>query len=138
MVNIVWGIFLIIGIVFGQTSLAKINLEVQKLKQEVDNKEEEIVIDAPPSGDDSEELPLLLTIGSSITMVASSLMTGITVFSSVSSGQKTIVQASPQLIMMGTMIFASLIMPRVTAAYQKKRKRKKLLMYQVYPQIPHR
>lgn len=34
-------ILLIIGIVFGQTSLAKINLEVQKLKQEVDNKEEE-------------------------------------------------------------------------------------------------
>ena len=87
--------------------------------------EEEIVIDAPPSGDDSEELPLLLTIGSSLTMVASSLMTGITVFSSVSSGQKTIVQAIPQLIMMGTMIFASLIMPRVTSAYQKKRKKKK-------------
>ena len=34
-------ILLIIGIVFGQTSLAKINLEVQYLKQEVDNKEEE-------------------------------------------------------------------------------------------------
>ena len=34
-------ILLIIGIVFGQTSLAKINLEVQKLKQEVDKKEEE-------------------------------------------------------------------------------------------------
>jgi len=34
-------ILLIIGIVFGQTSLAKINLEVQKLKEEVDTKEEE-------------------------------------------------------------------------------------------------
>ena len=33
-------ILLIIGIVFGQTSLAKINLEVQKLKQEVEKKEE--------------------------------------------------------------------------------------------------
>lgn len=33
-------ILLIIGIVFGQTSLAKINLEVQKLKEEVDKKEE--------------------------------------------------------------------------------------------------
>ncbi len=34
-------ILLIIGIVFGQTSLAKINLEVQKLKEQVDKKEEE-------------------------------------------------------------------------------------------------
>lgn len=33
-------ILLVIGIVFGQTSLAKINLEVQKLKEEVENKEE--------------------------------------------------------------------------------------------------
>lgn len=33
-------IMLIIGIVCGQTTLAKVNLEVQKLKKEVDNKEE--------------------------------------------------------------------------------------------------
>lgn len=34
-------ILLVIGIVFGQTSLAKINLEVQKLKEQVEAKEEE-------------------------------------------------------------------------------------------------
>ena len=34
-------LLLIVGIVFGQTSLAKINLEVQKLKEEVETKEEE-------------------------------------------------------------------------------------------------
>lgn len=34
-------IFLIIGIVCGQTTLAKMNLEVQKLKQNVENEEEE-------------------------------------------------------------------------------------------------
>lgn len=34
-------ILLVIGIVFGQTSLAKINLEVQKLKEQVEVKEEE-------------------------------------------------------------------------------------------------
>ena len=33
-------ILLIVGIVFGQVSLAKINLEVQKLKEEVEEKEE--------------------------------------------------------------------------------------------------
>lgn len=34
-------IFLIIGIVCGQTTLAKMNLEVQKLKQSVESEEEE-------------------------------------------------------------------------------------------------
>lgn len=34
-------ILLIVGIVFGQVSLAKINLEVQRLKEQVENKEEE-------------------------------------------------------------------------------------------------
>ena len=33
-------ILLIVGIVFGQTALAKINLDVQKLKKQVENKEE--------------------------------------------------------------------------------------------------
>jgi len=33
-------ILLIVGIVFGQVSLAKINLEVQKLKEEVETSEE--------------------------------------------------------------------------------------------------
>jgi len=34
-------ILLIIGIVFGQASLAKINLEVQRLKEQVENKKED-------------------------------------------------------------------------------------------------
>ena len=33
-------ILLIIGIVFGQTTLAKVNLEVQKLKEEVEERKE--------------------------------------------------------------------------------------------------
>lgn len=33
-------ILLIVGIVFGQVTLAKVNLEVQKLKEEVENQEE--------------------------------------------------------------------------------------------------
>ena len=33
-------ILLIVGIVFGQTALAQINLDVQKLKKQVENKED--------------------------------------------------------------------------------------------------
>ena len=90
-------------------------------------KHEEIEIDAPPAGNNEEELPVLLTIGSSITMAASSLMMGFTVISSVASGQKTILQTLPQIITTAAMIFGSLIMPRITSSYQKKRKKKKEL-----------
>ena len=85
----------------------------------------EIEIDAPPSGDHQEELPLLLTLGSSLTMATSSLMMGFTVISSVSSGKRTWLDALPQIITMFAMIFGSLIMPRITKAYQKKQKKKK-------------
>jgi len=84
-----------------------------------------IEIDAPPQGNNEEEMPVLLTIGSSITMAASSLMMGFTVITSVSSGQRTILQALPQIITMVAMIFGSLIMPKITSSYQKRRKKKK-------------
>lgn len=87
--------------------------------------EVEIEIDAPPSGDNQEELPLLLTLGSSLTMVASSLMMGFTVISSISSGKRTWLDALPQIVTMVAMVFGSLIMPRITSAYQKRRKKKK-------------
>ena len=87
--------------------------------------EEEIEIDPPPNGDNNEEMPVLLTIGSSITMAASSLMMGFTVIQTVSSGQKSWLEALPQIITTAAMIFGSLIMPRITNSYQKRRKKKR-------------
>ena len=85
----------------------------------------EFEIDSPPAGDTTEELPFLLTIGSSITMAASTIMMGFSLFSGISSGQRTWLQALPQMVTMGCMIIASLIMPKVTKAYQKKQRKKK-------------
>lgn len=85
----------------------------------------EIEIDAPPGGDNQEELPILLTIGSSLTMAASSLMMGFTIISSISSGQKTWLDVLPQMITTAVMIFGSLVMPRITSSYQKRKRKKK-------------
>ncbi|MEG2564157.1 MAG: type VII secretion protein EssC [Bacilli bacterium] len=86
--------------------------------------EENIVIDAPPKGDLAEELPFILSIGSSITMAASSLMTGYTVIYGLSTGTKTLMSALPALVMTVAMIIGCLILPRVTSSYQKNRKKK--------------
>jgi len=96
----------------------------------------DIEIDSPPGGDSTEDLPILLTLGSSITMAASSLMMGFTVISSISTGKKTIVQVLPQIITTVAMIFGSLIMPRITSAYQKnkrkKREKERQIKYKAY------
>ncbi len=85
----------------------------------------EIQIDAPPNGENQEELPVLLTIGSSVTMATSSLMMGFSVVSTISSGQSTWIQVLPQIITVASMIFGSLIMPRITSAYQKRKRKKR-------------
>ena len=85
----------------------------------------EIQIDAPPAGDEQEELPLILTLGSSLTMAASSLMMVFSTITTIASGQRSWLQTLPQLITTAAMIFGSLIMPRVTSSYQKKKRKKK-------------
>ena len=85
----------------------------------------EITIDNPPGSQLGEDLPFLLTIGSSLTMASSSLMMGFSIYSTVSTGSKTILQALPQIITFVCMIIGSLIMPKLTKAYQKKQQKKK-------------
>ena len=82
--------------------------------------ETEIEIEAPPQSEVKEELPWLLSIGSSVTMAASSLMMGWNVGSGLISGNRTILDVLPQIVMCLAMIFGSLIMPRVISSYQKK------------------
>lgn len=91
-------------------------------------KEEYVKIEPVPQSEIKEDMPLFLSIGSSITMAASSLMTGYTVIYGLSTGNKTIMSSLPQIVMCVTMIFGSLIIPRIASKYQKKQaaKREKL------------
>ena len=85
----------------------------------------DVEIDSPPVEEKMEDLPLLLSLGTSVSMAASSLMMGFSIYSSISTGQKTWLSALPQIITTVCMIFASLVMPRIMKKYQKKQKIKK-------------
>lgn len=92
---------------------------IPRIKEIVE--EEEVEIDPPPGSQEQEETPFLLTLGSSITMAASSLMMGYNVGYGLISGTRTILSALPQIVMCIAMIIGSLIMPRIVTAYQKKK-----------------
>lgn len=92
-----------------------------------------IEIDSPPSKDATEDIPFLLTIGTSLTMLASSFVTGYSIFDNLSSGKKTLIGVLPQLIMTICMIIGSIIFPRLISAYNKrKRKRREELRQTKY------
>ena len=76
-------------------------------------KEEYVKIEPVPQSEIKEDMPLFLSIGSSITMAASSLMTGYTVIYGLSTGSKTLMSSLPQIVMCVTMIFGSLIIPKI-------------------------
>lgn len=96
----------------------------------------EITIDSPPSKNVQEDIPFLLSIGTSLTMVASSFVTGYSIFNGISSGEKTIKNFVPQIIMLVTMIFGSLFIPRLITYYNKrkqtKREKTRQTKYQAY------
>ena len=94
-----------------------------RLKQSLE--EEEITIDAPPQNQETEDMPFLLTLGSSITMLSTSCMTGYSAISGLASGEKYVTDVLPQLIMCAALITGSILMPRIIAAYQKKRRKKR-------------
>ncbi len=87
--------------------------------------EEEVVIDAPPEEQKEEHTPFVLALGSSLTMVASSFMMGFSVVTGLSSGTRTIIDVLPQIVMCVALVIGSIIMPKVTTAYNNKLKRKR-------------
>ena len=84
-----------------------------------------VEIDAPPNEEKIDTMPAILTVGSSLTMSASSLMMGYSVIYGMRNGTRTLIDSLPQIVMCVCMVIGSLIMPRITTAYQKKQKRKK-------------
>lgn len=87
--------------------------------------EKEVVIDAPPEEEKEQHTPFILSLGSSLTMAASSFMMGFSVVNGLSSGTRKFVDVLPQLVMCIAMIFGSMIMPKITTAYTNKLRRKR-------------
>lgn len=87
------------------------------------NEPQEVNIDAPPANQNSgEDLPFLLSIGSSLTMVSSSFVTGYNVYYNISSGNKTLLDSLPSILMIVAMIIGSILIPKLASRYQRKKK----------------
>ena len=83
--------------------------------------DETIVIDAPPGNQAPEEdMPFLLTIGTSLTMAASAIFMMYNNIVNLYTGKSTVVSAVPAILLSTLMIFGCLVMPRLVKRYQKK------------------
>ncbi len=89
--------------------------------------EKEIVeIDSPPANQNTnEELPFILSIGTGITMAASSFFMIYQTGYGIYSGNTKMTTGIPTLILSVIMLFGSLVLPRITSKYQKKQKLKR-------------
>ncbi len=93
-----------------------------RLKQSIIH--EEIKIDQPPDCYEEEHTPVLLTLGSMVTMLSSAAMNIYNTVAGMVSGETKLKQAIPALIMAACMLFGGALMPRITAAYQRKKAKK--------------
>ncbi len=82
---------------------------------------EEIEIDLPPGKEEMTKLPWYITLGTSLTMVGMSFIFGFNVYQGITNN-KPITQLLPQIVMLVSMLFGSLIMPKVMNHYNKKMK----------------
>ncbi|MBQ4634068.1 MAG: type VII secretion protein EssC [Bacilli bacterium] len=82
-------------------------------------------IDAPPSKEEIQDVPLWATMAPMLTMVASSSITLSNAIMSYLDGEKTFTQILPTLIISGCMVFTMLIWPNINKKIQKRNKIKK-------------
>jgi len=73
-------------------------------------------IDSPPTSPISEEMPWLLVMGSSLAM---GMMSLVTLFSAIATMNVT------SMVMGGSMLLGTVMLPTITKSYEKKRKHKK-------------
>ena len=94
-----------------------------RLKEVIDN--EEIEIDPPPTKEVEDQTPLILILGTSLTMGVMSIMNLYTAISGIINGTRTLANALPQIIMSFAMICGSIIIPQISRRWQKKQRIKK-------------
>lgn len=99
--------------------------------------EQTIKVDAPPPKQDKDnDMPFLLSIGSSFTMIGMSSMNAYSIITSLASGESDIATQIPGIVMCVTMIIGSLLVPMLTKVFQKnlakKREEKRQIKYGEY------
>lgn len=93
-----------------------------RFKRDVETKV--IKVDAPPSSQQKEEMPLMLTIGPSLTMGMACLTTGLfAVNNAIQNGN--IASAAPSIVMSVSMLLGTVMWPILTKKYEKNRTRER-------------
>ncbi len=86
--------------------------------------DEEVVLTPPPGSNKTEELPFILTLGSSITMLGSSFMMTYMVIYNLSKDKSSLATMIPQIVTCATMIIGSILMPKIISSYNKRKNKK--------------
>ena len=95
---------------------------VPVMKSQIEEKD--VVVDSPPGGEGDEKAPFWITLGSSLIMMASSFMMAANIYTNLSAG-KGIMAVLPQIIMLVALLFGSVIIPKFTRSYQRKKKKQR-------------
>ena len=82
---------------------------------------QKVIINDPPTPEKDNSLPFLLSMGSSLTMASSSLISSYTVIYSLSNGTTQLATAIPSLLMCFMMLIGSVLMPRLIQNYNKNK-----------------
>lgn len=87
--------------------------------------EEETVIDAPTNKESREELPLIFTLGASMTMVITSFATLYRSISNYNQGRGSKSELIISIVTASAMIICSFLIPKLSMMYNRKRKKKR-------------
>ncbi len=79
----------------------------------------ELKIDSPPSKQEKQEIPAILTLGPMLTMSLTSVVTCYTTISNVQNKNQTWSEAIPSLLISGVMMLSFFLWPLVTNLFQK-------------------
>jgi len=88
-------------------------------------KKEVIHIDEPPEAIKGDEMPVFLSLGSTIMMGMTSMVTGIMAIIELSNGESDFMQALPSLLICVSMFFACIFFPILINRFQTKKREKR-------------
>ena len=87
--------------------------------------EYQLAMTPPPSKSESEEMPLILTLGPALTMGVVSIISLVNLITKIVSGQMSVEQSIPTLITTGATLLSSFLWPNLTKRYQKRLEKNK-------------
>ena len=85
---------------------------------------EKVVIDSPPAAQSNNQMPAILTMGSTLSMGVMTMMTMYTTMSAINNNQATLKESMPRLIMSGMMLISMILIPILTRIWENHEKKR--------------